>query len=235
MTTEVLRNMLYVGSTSLADLGYVVMDEVHYLGDRFRGARLGGGHHPPAGGGAAGLAVGDGVQRRGVRRVAGLGARRDPGDRPRAAAGAAVAARARRLAGCSTCSREDGAHASTRSCCATSTTAPATSTRAPTAVAAAAGAARLAPAAPPGRDRPARPRGAAARDHVHLQPGRLRRRGAAVRARRAVADRRGRAGGDRRGHRRAHRDDPGRGPRRAGLLGVARRAAARAWPPTTPA
>src|SRR5579875_1202263 len=38
MTTEVLRNMLYAGSTSLADLGYVVMDEVHYLGDRFRGA-----------------------------------------------------------------------------------------------------------------------------------------------------------------------------------------------------
>ena len=38
MTTEVLRNMLYVASTSLTDLGYVVMDEVHYLGDRFRGA-----------------------------------------------------------------------------------------------------------------------------------------------------------------------------------------------------
>ena len=38
MTTEVLRNMLYAGSASLADLGYVVMDEVHYLGDRFRGA-----------------------------------------------------------------------------------------------------------------------------------------------------------------------------------------------------
>src|SRR4051812_24910259 len=38
MTTEVLRNMLYAGSTSLTDLGYVVMDEVHYLGDRFRGA-----------------------------------------------------------------------------------------------------------------------------------------------------------------------------------------------------
>ena len=37
MTTEVLRNMLYVGSPALADLGYVVMDEVHYLGDRFRG------------------------------------------------------------------------------------------------------------------------------------------------------------------------------------------------------
>ena len=37
MTTEVLRNMLYVGSMSLTDLGYVVLDEVHYLGDRFRG------------------------------------------------------------------------------------------------------------------------------------------------------------------------------------------------------
>ncbi|MDP9116708.1 MAG: DEAD/DEAH box helicase [Actinomycetota bacterium] len=38
MTTEVLRNMLYVGSSALTGLGYVVMDEVHYLGDRFRGA-----------------------------------------------------------------------------------------------------------------------------------------------------------------------------------------------------
>ena len=38
MTTEVLRNMLYSGSTSLRDLGFVVMDEVHYLADRFRGA-----------------------------------------------------------------------------------------------------------------------------------------------------------------------------------------------------
>jgi len=38
MTTEVLRNMLYTGSETLRDLGYVVMDEVHYLADRFRGA-----------------------------------------------------------------------------------------------------------------------------------------------------------------------------------------------------
>ena len=38
MTTEVLRNMLYTGSDSLDRLGYVVMDEVHYLADRFRGA-----------------------------------------------------------------------------------------------------------------------------------------------------------------------------------------------------
>ncbi|MCX4668496.1 DEAD/DEAH box helicase [Streptomyces sp. NBC_01381] len=38
MTTEVLRNMLYSGSQALLNLGYVVMDEVHYLSDRFRGA-----------------------------------------------------------------------------------------------------------------------------------------------------------------------------------------------------
>ena len=38
MTTEVLRNMLYTNSTSLLNLGFVVMDEVHYLADRFRGA-----------------------------------------------------------------------------------------------------------------------------------------------------------------------------------------------------
>jgi ATP-dependent RNA helicase HelY len=37
MTTEVLRNMLYAGSTTLTGLSYVVMDEVHYLADRFRG------------------------------------------------------------------------------------------------------------------------------------------------------------------------------------------------------
>ncbi len=38
MTTEVLRNMLYAGSTALTSLGFVVMDEVHYLADKFRGA-----------------------------------------------------------------------------------------------------------------------------------------------------------------------------------------------------
>lgn len=38
MTTEVLRNMLYARSPALDGLGYVVMDEVHYLADRFRGA-----------------------------------------------------------------------------------------------------------------------------------------------------------------------------------------------------
>lgn len=38
MTTEVLRNMIYANSNSLISLGFVVMDEVHYLADRFRGA-----------------------------------------------------------------------------------------------------------------------------------------------------------------------------------------------------
>src|SRR5881275_1348615 len=38
MTTEVLRNMLYGGSDALRGLSHVVMDEVHYLADRERGA-----------------------------------------------------------------------------------------------------------------------------------------------------------------------------------------------------
>jgi ATP-dependent RNA helicase HelY len=37
MTTEVLRNMIYADSDLLHGLGYVVMDEVHYLADRMRG------------------------------------------------------------------------------------------------------------------------------------------------------------------------------------------------------
>jgi ATP-dependent RNA helicase HelY len=38
MTTEVLRNMIYAGAATLTDLRYVVLDEVHYLQNRFRGA-----------------------------------------------------------------------------------------------------------------------------------------------------------------------------------------------------
>jgi ATP-dependent RNA helicase HelY len=38
MTTEVLRNMIYAGSETLRGLRYVVLDEVHYLQDRSRGA-----------------------------------------------------------------------------------------------------------------------------------------------------------------------------------------------------
>ncbi len=38
MTTEVLRNMLYANSETLHGLSHVVMDEVHFLADRMRGA-----------------------------------------------------------------------------------------------------------------------------------------------------------------------------------------------------
>ena len=37
MTTEVLRNMIYAGSPSLTGLRYVVLDEVHFLQDAYRG------------------------------------------------------------------------------------------------------------------------------------------------------------------------------------------------------
>jgi ATP-dependent RNA helicase HelY len=37
MTTEVLRNMIYAGSSSLIGLRFVVLDEVHYLQDPYRG------------------------------------------------------------------------------------------------------------------------------------------------------------------------------------------------------
>ena len=37
MTTEVLRNMIYAGSEALDDLALVVLDEVHFLQDAYRG------------------------------------------------------------------------------------------------------------------------------------------------------------------------------------------------------
>ncbi len=37
MTTEVLRNMIYAGSSALDELGLVVLDEVHFLQDTYRG------------------------------------------------------------------------------------------------------------------------------------------------------------------------------------------------------
>jgi ATP-dependent RNA helicase HelY len=38
MTTEVLRNMIYADASTLDDVEFVILDEVHYLQDRFRGA-----------------------------------------------------------------------------------------------------------------------------------------------------------------------------------------------------
>jgi len=37
MTTEVLRNMIYAGSAALDGLRYVILDEVHYLQNAYRG------------------------------------------------------------------------------------------------------------------------------------------------------------------------------------------------------
>lgn len=37
VTTEVLRNMLFQRDEGIADVGYAVLDEVHYLADQFRG------------------------------------------------------------------------------------------------------------------------------------------------------------------------------------------------------
>ena len=37
MTTEVLRNMMYAGSSALDEVDYVILDEVHFLQDAYRG------------------------------------------------------------------------------------------------------------------------------------------------------------------------------------------------------
>ena len=99
---------------------------------------------------------------------------------------------------------------------------------------AAADPARLAAAPPSGRHRPAGQRGPAAGDHVHLQPGRLRRGGAAVRARRAVADHRRRA--RRRSTRSSTSDRRASRPRTSTCsgTGTGARACAAASPRTTP-
>ena len=98
MTTEVLRNMIYAGSR---DPG-----QPRLRGDG-RGALpgrpvprrgLGGGDHRAGRVDPGGRPVGDGEQRRGVRRVAGRGPRRDGRRGLRAATGAAVPARAGRPA-----------------------------------------------------------------------------------------------------------------------------------------
>ena len=51
MTTEVLRNMIYAGQLGASIcLAVVVLDEVHFLQDTYRGPGLGGGDHPPRSG-----------------------------------------------------------------------------------------------------------------------------------------------------------------------------------------
>ena len=235
MTTEVLRNMLYAGSPSAAR---------PRLRRARRGALPGGprprrgvgrGHHPPARVGAGGGAVGDGEQRRGVRRLAVSGARRHRRDRRRAPAGAAVAAHAGRPPALRPVHRrrpprgEPGADQTGAAGDLPGVLAgvrvrlragPRRRARRPGLPVPAAGA-----AVPARHHRPAGRRGAAARDHVHLQPRGLRRRGPAVPGRRAAADHAGRGVLHRVGGGAAHRRHSRRGPRRPRVPRLGHRAA----------
>ncbi len=240
MTTEVLRNMLYAGSRTLA--------EPRLRGDG-RGAlprrpdarrRLGGGDHPPARVGGAGLAVGHREQRRGVRRVARHRARRDHHDRRGAATGAALPARDRRPADVRPVRRrgrrplrdrgpraqgQPGAASGWRA-----TTGRAAGSRTDVPPAAASG-----PNKGPGGTRgvwtPSRSEvveqldraGLLPGDRVHLQPGRLRRRGPAVPEQQPAADHAGGARPDLRVRRGALLEPARRGPAGARLPRVPRR------------
>ena len=93
MTTEVLRNMLYAGSGTLAGLQYVGHGRGALPRRPLAWRGVGGGHHPPARVGRGRLVVGDRVQRRGVRRLAQRGSRRQRHHRRGAAPGPAVPAR----------------------------------------------------------------------------------------------------------------------------------------------
>ena len=235
MTTEVLRNMLYAGSPALRGLGYVVMDEVHYLADRFRGAvweevilhlrpdvrlvslsatvsnaeEFGAWLQRPCA--ATPPSWSDDVRPIPLwqhmmvgRRLYDLFSQRDP-----------TADRARRSSStptwCARCSSGSAASSSTAS------TPHAEAGTAAGRDAAAVGAAAVAGTGggyrPPSYrplprpevlDAPGR-RGAAPGDHLHLQPGGLRRRGRPVRRARPAARRAGGGGTDPGRDRRAHR------------------------------
>ncbi len=99
MTTEVLRNMLFARSPQLAGLGLVVLDEVHYLQDPYRGSVWEEVHHPHPARGGVRVPVGDGVQRRRVRRLADERARAHRGRRGGAPARRAAQSRGHRREG----------------------------------------------------------------------------------------------------------------------------------------
>ena len=253
MTTEVLRNMLYADSPTLQGLGFVVMDEVHYLADRFRGAVWEEVIIHLAGVGAGRLAVGHGEQRRGVRRLAGHRPRRHRGDRRGAPAGAAVAARhgprpadgpvraargrrpARRRRRQPRAGRDDpraGAPAA-----GVALRHPVGPGPRPSADLAAR---RVRPRRRPRRPEPARRPGPAraqqpaAGDHLHLQPGRLRRRRPAVPALRACGSPRRRRP---RRSARTPRSTPPTWPSPTSAswaTGSGSTAWSTGWPPTTP-
>ncbi len=177
--------------------------------------RVGGGHHPPPRVGDRGQPVRDGLQRRGVRRVAGDRPRRDHHDRRGAPAGPALPARDGRPAAARPVRvlrrrrgrrlRQGGRPGQRRADEGRPRRLGQHPPDARPSLAAQGQAGLLEGQVlqgraqrrqrPPGLDpqpgrrrRPARPRGAAAGDRLHLQPGRLRRRRPAVPQRRRPAD-----------------------------------------------
>ena len=234
--------MLYAGLDTLRGLGYVVMDEVHYLADRFRGAVWEEViiHLPESV--RLVVAVGDGEQRRGVRRLA----------RRRCAATPTVVVEehrpvplwqhvmAERPAVRPVRRRRAQRQGQPRAACGW----PATRTRSSPRRRRDA---RPQPRRPRGRGATRRPepgRGrssgstreaTAARDHLHLQPGRLRRRRAAVPARRAAAAPRRTSAIEVRAHvEAALRGHPRRGPRASSATTSGSTAWSAASPRTTP-
>ena len=213
--------------------------------------RVGGGHDPPPGVGDRGQPERDGEQRRGVRRVAGDRPRRDHDDRRGAPAGPALPARDGREADARPVRllrrrrggrlRQGGRPGQRRADedrprrlgqhppDARPSLAPQGQARVLQGQVLQGRAERR--QRPPGLDpqpgrrrRPARPRGAAAGDRLHLQPGRLRRRRPAVPQRRRAADHPGGAGHDPRVRRGRLPGPARRGPARPRLPRLPRRA-----------
>ena len=114
MTTEVLRNMIFARSSLLDGLAVVVLDEVHYLQDPYRGLGVGGGAGAHPARGDLREPVGHGQQRLRLRGLAHLGAGDDEGHRGDPPAGDAAPPLRRGRAGeraaspCSRCSARGG-------------------------------------------------------------------------------------------------------------------------------
>ncbi len=227
MTTEVLRNMLYTGSPALSGLGYVVLDEVHYLADRSRGAVWEEViiHLPESVRVVALSATVSNAEEFGewLDQVRGGTAVIVDEQRPvplwqHVLAGnrlydlftddehARVNPELLRVAQRDTWIERKAPQR------------PGRGGHRPR---------RFPPRLPARRDLAAGRQRAAARDHVHLQPGRLRRGGRAVPGRGPAADHARRGPGDPAGRRAPHRGHPARGPDRPRLRRMAGRAAAR--------
>ena len=213
MTTEVLRNMLFARSPVLDGLEVVVLDEVHYLQDPYRGSVweevlvL----TPP--GVTVREPVGHGEQRRRLRGLAVVGVRQDPGHRGDPPPGRAAQPLCRGRTGTGRAHRVAAAPRRAGQSRRPVPRRPAPS-QPPAPV----------PGAPPGRGHrvPGRRRHAA-RHHLHLLEGGLRRCRPPVPAGRHPADHAGRAppdpgahrggGGPARGRRPPHPRATGRGRR----------------------